>query len=216
MSIQGRDFGSRTGSGGQMSVGMQEKLQKQQMLQMTEEAFKEEVAKDPYVKKSQMNTYECLLCCSIHPTIGSYIAHKALRKHLVNVKRYENKKALSAPRDGPLVSRPKPQRRAAILGTPAYTLKKQRDLEGRPVLLVEVRLPEILAELEPRWRVVSWFEQQVEAQDDRWKYLLVAAEPYETIAVRIPNKPINDARTYEKWFAEEKVFALQIVYQDPL
>ena len=40
----------------------------------------------------------------------------------------------------------------------------------------------------PRYRFMSAYEQKVEAVDGRFQYLLFAAEPYETVAFKIPNK----------------------------
>ena len=37
----------------------------------------------------------------------------------------------------------------------------------------------------PRHRFMSAYEQRIEPPDRRWQYLLMAAEPYETIAFKV-------------------------------
>lgn len=38
---------------------------------------------------------------------------------------------------------------------------------------------------------MSAYEQRIEPPDRRWQYLLMAAEPYETIAFKVSNCPPN-------------------------
>ena len=68
-------------------------------------------------------------------------------------------------------------------------MTKQLDPETQQrSLLFEIEYPEIDRGLQPRHRFMSAFEQKVEAPDRDWQYLLFAAEPYETIGFKIPNK----------------------------
>jgi splicing factor 3A subunit 2 len=48
---------------------------------------------------------------------------------------------------------------------------------------------------------MSAYEQRVEAPDLNFQYLLFAAEPYETIAFKIPNREIDksEGRFYQNW-----------------
>lgn len=61
---------------------------------------------------------------------------------------------------------------------------------------------------------MSTFEQQVEKRDDRIQYLLVAAEPYETVAFKIPNEPIDRAheRFFTHWDPDTALFYLQFFF----
>ena len=91
------------------------------------------------------------------------------------------------------------------IGRPGYKVTKQRD-PGREKdlgkmkislhylssdtkqqsLLFQIDYPEISDNVVPKHRFMSGFEQHVEAPDRRWQYLLFAAEPYETIAFKVP------------------------------
>jgi splicing factor 3A subunit 2 len=93
---------------------------------------------------------------------------------------------------------------------------KQRDaITGQRSLLFEVHYPEISDEVQPRHRFMSAYEQRVEVADPRWQYLLFAAEPYETIAFKIPNRPIVRERDLPtslrtRWDRDALVFSLHL------
>lgn len=40
---------------------------------------------------------------------------------------------------------------------------------------------------------MSAYEQKVQPPDKRWQYILFAAEPYETIAFKIPSREVDKA-----------------------
>ena len=48
---------------------------------------------------------------------------------------------------------------------------------------------------------MSSFEQKKEEPDEKYQYLLFAAEPYETIAFKIPNIELDftDGKFYDAW-----------------
>lgn len=50
----------------------------------------------------------------------------------------------------------------------------------------QIDYPEIAEGIGPRHRFMSAYEQRIEPPDRRWQYLLIAAEPYETIAFKVP------------------------------
>lgn len=108
------------------------------------------------------------------------------------------------------------------IGRPGYRVSKQRDAEtGQQSLLFEVEYPEIEQGLQPRHRFMSAFEQRVETPPDRrYQYLLFAAEPYETIAFKIPNREIErdtSDRTkghfFTRWDRDRHVFTLQVHFK---
>lgn len=49
----------------------------------------------------------------------------------------------------------------------------------------QIDYPEIAEGIMPRHRFMSAYEQRIEPPDRRWQYLLMAAEPYETIAFKV-------------------------------
>lgn len=63
-------------------------------------------------------------------------------------------------------------------------------------------------------RFMSAYEQKVEIPDKNYQYLLFACDPYETIAFKIPNHPIDkrEGRFQTHWDKESKKFALQFFF----
>merc|ERR1719266_1649793 len=83
-------------------------------------------------------------------------------------------------------------RKTQKIGTPGYKVVKQRDSETNQLsLLFRIHYPEIEKDLQPRHRFMSSYEQNVEVMDKNYQYLLFAAEPYDTIAFKVPNEPID-------------------------
>jgi len=71
---------------------------------------------------------------------------------------------------------------------------------------------------------MSSFEQRIEAHDKNYQYLLFAAEPYETIAFKLPNKEIEknvgptvpgESKFWTKWEEDTKTFSLQLHFKPP-
>ena len=103
-------------------------------------------------------------------------------------------------------SKPKAEpRRTPKIGLPGYKIVKQRNTEtGQYSLLIEIDYPKIEEGLQPRHRLMSCYEQKREPPNPKYRYLLFAAEPYETIAFKIPSWEIEkDARKssllYTNW-----------------
>lgn len=55
---------------------------------------------------------------------------------------------------------------------------------------LQIDYPEIAEGIMPRHRFMSAYEQRIEPPDRRWQYLLMAAEPYETIAFKVRGPPV--------------------------
>jgi splicing factor 3A subunit 2 len=92
---------------------------------------------------------------------------------------------------------------------------KQRDPDtGQRSLLFQLHYPSISSNVQPRHRFMSTFEQQIEKRDEKIQYLLVAAEPYETVAFKIPNEPIDRSpeRFFTHWDPETNFFYLQFFF----
>jgi splicing factor 3A subunit 2 len=112
--------------------------------------------------------------------------------------------------------KPKLQPRKTIkIGRPGYRVTKQRDPDTQQrSLLFEIEYPEIEDGLQPRQRFMSAYEQHKETPDKRYQYLLVAAEPYETIGFKIPNKPIDkgEGKFWSNWNRDTLTFSLQLCF----
>lgn len=92
---------------------------------------------------------------------------------------------------------------------------KQRDPNtGERSLLFQLAFPGISSDVQPRHRFMSTFEQRVEKRDETVQYLIVAAEPYETVAFKIPNQPIDRSpeRFFTHWDEDTHFFYIQFYF----
>lgn len=179
-----------------------------------------DISKDPYLLRNHLGGLECRLCLTMHANEGSYLAHTQGKKHQTNLQRraamsartndeQRNASALLAP------APEMPKKTFVKIGRPGYRITKIREpvvpddgvggnsggggggggVGGRVGLLFEVSLPEIKADVVPLHRFMSSFEQRKEAPNRAWQYLLVAAEPYETIAFKLQSREIDRSHT---------------------
>ncbi len=83
-------------------------------------------------------------------------------------------------------------------------------MPGQRSLLFQVQYPDIAPGIQPRIRIMSAFEQKVEPADKEYQYILIAAEPYNTIAFKVPNLPIDKAsgKFFMDWDATKLVFTV--------
>ena len=104
------------------------------------------------------------------------------------------------------------------IGRPGYRVTKQFCKETRHrSLLVQVDYPEIDEGVRPRHRFMSSYEQKVEPWDKRYQYLVCAAEPYETIAFKVPNMEVESSAEGKKpffhWEHDKKVYIIQLHFK---
>src|SRR5438309_530491 len=100
---------------------------------------------------------------------------------------------------------------------PLFQVTKSRDLQTRQrSITFEVDYPEAEEGNQPRHRFMSAYEQKVEQPDKAYQYVLFACDPYETIAFKIPNQPIDkrEGRFFTNWDKEGKKFVLQLFFVD--
>lgn len=212
MDFQNR-AGGKTGSGGVASWSETNRDRRERLRQLALETI--DLNKDPYFMKNHLGSYECKLCLTLHNNEGSYLAHTQGKKHQQNLARRAAKEAKEAP------NQPAPEKtkvsvkKFVKIGRPGYKVTKQRDHDtGQHSLLFQIDYPEI-AELEPKHRFMSAYEQRIEPPDKSWQYLLVAAEPYETIGFKIPSREIdkNEQRFWTHWNKDTKQFFLQFYFK---
>uniref|UniRef100_A0A8C5X5H0 Splicing factor 3a subunit 2 n=1 Tax=Malurus cyaneus samueli TaxID=2593467 RepID=A0A8C5X5H0_9PASS len=152
---------------------------------------------DPYFMKNHLGSYECKLCLTLHNNEGSYLAHTQGKKHQTN-----------------LMMLLSPCWRMFSSFLFFFAVTKQRDPEtGQQSLLFQIDYPEIAESIMPRHRFMSAYEQRIEPPDRRWQYLLMAAEPYETIAFKVPSREIDKAegKFWTHWNRETKQSSLCVV-----
>lgn len=166
---------------------------------------------DPYIFKNHLGLFECKLCLTTHSSDGSYLAHTQGRKHQANLARREAKERevrkndidLSGPGSGMFgVGGGNVLKKTNVIkiGRPGYKITKIKDPVSHQLgLLFQLEYPEIGLDVVPRYRFMSAFEQKVEAPaDQRFQYLVIAAEPYESCAFKIDAKEI-DQRVGKFW-----------------
>ncbi|MCP9263051.1 Splicing factor 3A subunit 2 [Dirofilaria immitis] len=131
--------------------------------------------------------------CSMKPE-SSYLAHTQGKKHQSNLARRAAKEATDQPYM-PLPQQIKVEPKKFVkIGRPGYKVTKERDPStGQQALLFQIDYPEIAEGVTPRHRFMSAYEQKVQPPDKRWQYILFAAEPYETIAFKIPSREVDKA-----------------------
>lgn len=212
MDFQNR-AGGKTGSGGQASWSESNRDRRERLRQLALETI--DLAKDPYFMKNHLGSYECKLCLTLHNNEGSYLAHTQGKKHQANLARRAAKEAKEAPSIQPEKPRVEPKKFVKI-GRPGYRVTKQRDPEnGQQSLLFQIDYPEITENIFPRHRFMSAYEQKIEPPDRKWQYLLFAAEPYETIAFKVPSREIekSEGKFWTYWNKDTKQFFLQLSFK---
>mmetsp|Transcript_10692 Transcript_10692/g.43824 ORF Transcript_10692/g.43824 Transcript_10692/m.43824 type:complete len:238 (+) Transcript_10692:921-1634(+) len=224
-----RDWGSKPGSGGVASATRANVDRRERLRQLAIETA--DLSKDPYFMKNHLGTYECKLCLTLHNNEGNYLAHTQGKKHQTNIARRRARESRdqqlesagvsssSLPSSSAPAAQRLPPRRRPKIGLPGYRVTKQRTPgTGQYSLRFEIDYPEIEEGLQPRHRIMSCFEQRVEAPDKNYRYLLFAAEPYETIAFKIPSWEIErDAKAghalFTNWDRQALRFTMQISFK---
>lgn len=163
-----------------------------------------------------LGSYECKLCLTLHNNEGSYLAHTQGKKHQANLARRAAKEAKESPQQ-PAPAKPRVDIKKFVkIGRPGYRVTKQRERDtGQQSLLFQIDYPEIGDGIAPRHRFMSAYEQKVEPPDRRWQYLLFAAEPYETIAFKVPSREVDksEGKFWVLWNKETKQFFLQFSFK---
>ena len=211
-STGGMDFqhreGGKTGSGGLLSQSEANAERRERLRRLALETI--DLSKDPYFMKNHLGTYECRLCLTIHTNEGSYLGHTQGKKHQNNLARRAAREATqnsTAPITAPVV----PTKRAFVkIGRPGYRIIRVRDPLTKYVgLLFQVHFPD--ARVTPRYRLMSAFEQRVEPPNKAWQYVVVAAEPYETVSFKVPAWELEKERVWTLWDQDSRIFVLQLI-----
>lgn len=213
MDFQNR-AGGKTGGGGVASWSETNRDRRERLRQLALETI--DLNKDPYFMKNHLGSYECKLCLTLHNNEGSYLAHTQGKKHQANLARRAAKEAKEAPTMlAPEKPRVEPKKFVKI-GRPGYRVTKQRCPDsGQQSLLFQIDYPEITDNIVPRHRFMSAYEQKIEPPDRKWQYLLFAAEPYETIAFKVPSREVEktEGKFWTYWNRDTKQFFLQFAFR---
>uniref|UniRef100_A0A2K5EX73 U1-type domain-containing protein n=1 Tax=Aotus nancymaae TaxID=37293 RepID=A0A2K5EX73_AOTNA len=212
MDLQHRP-GRKTGSGGVASSSESNRDRRERLRQLARETI--DIKKDPYFMKNHLGSYECKLCLKLHNE-GSYLAHTQGKKHQTNLARRAAKEAKEAPPQTAPEKVKVEVKKFVKIGRPGYKVTKERDSEmGQQSLLFQIDYPEVAEGIMPHHRFMSAYEQRIELPDRRWQYLLMAVEPYETIAFKVPSREIDKAegKFWTHWNRETKQFFLQFHFK---
>ena len=188
MDMQNR-AGAKAGGGGIASQAMINAERRERQRRLAIESS--DISKDPFFMKNHIGTYECRLCLTLHTNEASYLAHTQGKKHQTNLARRKCKEG----KDISIFPQPKSRmiaKRIIKIGRPGYRVTKQSDpLTSQKSLFFEIEYPEIDPSIKPRHRIMSCYEQNREPVNDRFQYVLFAADPYEIIAFKVPNMRID-------------------------
>eukprot|EP00288_Rhodomonas_lens_P002092 CAMPEP_0177727546 /NCGR_PEP_ID=MMETSP0484_2-20121128/20383_1 /TAXON_ID=354590 /ORGANISM="Rhodomonas lens, Strain RHODO" /LENGTH=241 /DNA_ID=CAMNT_0019240215 /DNA_START=188 /DNA_END=910 /DNA_ORIENTATION=+ len=208
--------GGKTGSGRMSSESQENQMRRERLRKLALETI--DLNKDPYFMRNHLGTYECKLCLTIHTNEGNYLAHTQGKRHQQNIARRIAKDAYESAGPQAAMGAAKPGRaKTAKVGRPGYRVTKQMDPETKQhSLLFLIDYPEIEEGLQPRHRFMSAYEQRVEPADRNYQYIIVAAEPYENIAFKVPNREIdtNASKFFTNWDRDNLTFTLQIHFKN--
>ena len=213
MDFQNR-AGGKTGGGGVASFSDANADRRERLRQLALETI--DLNKDPYFMRNHLGGYECKLCLTLHTNEGSYLAHTQGKKHQQNLARRAAKDASDQPYF-PIPQHQKVETKKFVkIGRPGYKVTKERDPNtGQQALLFQIDYPEITPGVIPRHRVMSAYEQKVQQPDKAWQYLLFAAEPYETIAFKIPSREADktEDKFWSYWNRETRQYFMQFAFR---
>lgn len=211
--------GSKFGGGGVASASATNADRRERLRKLALETI--DLDKDPYFFRNHVGSFECRLCLTVHQNDGSYLAHTQGRKHQTNLARRAAKEQKEAANkdallNGGLMPGVQVRKNIVKIGRPGYKITKVRDPLTRQVgLLFQLLYPEIAANVTPRVRFMSAYEQKVEDPDKNYQFLLVAAEPYETCGFKLQAREIDrrEGRYWTWWDADTKEFWCQILFK---
>ena len=207
MDMQNR-VGSKPGSGGMASFSETNAARRDRLRKLAMEVI--DLSNDPYLLKNHLGTLECKLCLTLHSNEGSYLAHTQGKKHQTNLARRAAKEQQI--QQETLSLQPKYTSKKVIvkIGRPGYKVVKIRR-NNQNGLLFQIMFPE--ATVNPQHRFMSSFEQKLETPNKDYQYLLVAADPYETIAFKIESKDIDEEDFIAYWDPDVKQYTLQFLFK---
>ena len=216
---------NKIGTGGYSSISMINLERRDRLRKIAAETT--DLMKDPYFYKNHMGIYECKLCLTIHNNEGSYLAHTQSKKHQTNL----NKRKVIEAKHNLFVQELKNEQKEkqeelkikyVKIGRPAYRIGKEKDfMSHKRKIKFEIEYPLIKKDVTPQFRIMSELEVNTQKnkgeniEENKYHYVVFAAEPYENIAVRIPNMPLdyNTEKHFSYWDDSKKIFYLTLNYK---
>jgi len=218
MDFQNR-VGSKFGGGGVAGANEQSVDRRERLRKLALETI--DLAKDPYILRNHLGGIECKLCLTLHTNEGSYLAHTQGKKHQTNLARRAARDTKDSVYSNQLQAQQAAQKAAVQIkqfvkiGSPGYQVTKVKDaVTGQLGLLFQIHYPKIEKDIRPRKRFMSSYEQHVEAPARDHQYLVIAAEPYQTISFKIQAKEIDqgEGRSWEHWDPDSQTYSFQFLF----
>ena len=212
--------GNKVGGGGVASSTLANEDRRERLRKLAMETI--DLTKDPYFRRNNIGSYDCALCCTIHTNEGSYLAHTQGKKHQTNLAKRAHKEQLHQQKQNPNNITEIPisyniKRNFVKIGIPGYKVTKMKDANTlQKSILFHIEYNKIGIGITPRYRLMSSYEQKIEMPNDKYQYIIFAAEPYETIAFKIPNYEVDNSEDKYlcNWDEDSKVYTVQIYFKD--
>ena len=205
--------GNRVGGGGVANEFLENVDRRERLRRLAMETI--DLNKDPYFFRNNIGSYECRLCLTIHINEASYLAHTQGKKHQTNLNKrlLIEQKNLEKKNEFEIENQVE-YKNLIKIGQPGYKVTKMKNELGKNILF-EIYYPNIEKNVVPRYRLMSSFEQRVEIPDEKYQYIIFAAEPYESIAFKIPNKEVDNSEDKYlcTWDEDSKTYTVQIYFK---
>ncbi|GMM36600.1 Prp11 protein [Saccharomycopsis crataegensis] len=233
MDYQNR-VGNKQGGGGLASSQETNAARRARVRELLSQGNNNFIETDPYVFRNHLGFLECKLCLTTHVSESSYLIHVQGKKHQTNLKKrqFQVEKANQQHQNQQdmINGISNIAKKSYIkIGTPAYQIKKIRHPVTEQLgLLVSCQFLRIAEEVKPMHRFMSYYEQKIdiiEKENDEvvndFQYLIISAEPYQNIGIKIPNKPIvrsaddenEGAGLWDYWDSDIKTYYLQFFFR---
>ena len=231
---------NKIGTGGYSSISMINLERRDRLKKIAQETT--DLMKDPYFYRNHMGIYECKLCLTIHNNEGSYLAHTQSKKHQTNLNK---RKVIEAKHNLLMQEIKNEQKekmenlkiKYIKIGRPAYRIMKEKDfMSHKRKIKFEIDYPLIKENITPQFRIMSELEVNTQKNglnendimnngdnnnedkknfENKYHFVVFAAEPYENIAVKIPNMPLdyNTEKHFSFWDEGKKIFYLTLNYK---
>ena len=229
--MEDKEF-NKIGTGAYASISMINLERRDRLRKIAEETT--DLMKDPYFYRNHMGIYECKLCLTIHNNEGSYLAHTQSKKHQTNL----NKRKVIEAKHNLFIQELKEEQKEKIdnlkikyvkIGRPAYRIMKEKDfMSHKRKIKFEIDYPLIKENITPQFRIMSELEvntqkngineiseEEKNKSENKYHFVVFSAEPYENIAVKIPNMPLdyNTEKHFSFWDEGKKIFYLTLNYK---
>ena len=204
--------GGKYGQGMMMSTVEEKMTKKYRQKRLVYESI--DLTKDPYFFKNHVGTFECRLCLTLHMNESSYILHSQGKKHQDNVGRQHERDEKAQHNNLEFLNQsvPKEKVRYVRIGNPDYKINVDEKEAAHPIIKIEVDYQGIITNQKPSFRLANPFEQKMEKPDQEFNYLLIAANPYNTICVKIPNAEDTEAFHIEPFWDSKTLKYILIIY----